>query len=493
MNAATGDALRAASMPRAAFTAIRASATFPSVRLPSHCGGLPVEVTLIAQFAPGQGDVAIGDALRRQQAHPAFVDALDEPSTRIGAMDLTRGDPSSLYTFGVGANGHPFHRHAGNRMFTAVSGSAGAHLRFSTASQAQIEADPRAFLDALHVVEVPPDCLFSVRFGGGTWHQFIAARPGGPHPTLFALSCHPDETGGGLDAATQARVLGNTADIPALTEVLPSAVQALLDAAWRDPASIATTALSLHAPPASIAARFCAGARGAMGRLRAGIAQRRASAGFRADNGGGREIVANGVDADSLLQSQLPGRIAHADQVALRLRVAHVEGAMPALVMDHLLTGFVANPPDGVSRLMALRNVLVRPAGLRTSPLGCPASSLLSVDAPLKFAGRHPVLAEHRSDDGRRVEVILGADDKHLVFRTCVGVRLDADGTLVCTMATRVRTRNLFGRLYMAAISGVHRRYIAPAMLRHAADHAMRTTVGARLRDEVSPVSPITR
>ena len=482
MSLLADDARLAASNVRTAFTSIRPSATFPSVRLPSHCGGLPVEVTLIAQFAPGQGDAAIGDALRRQRAHPAFVDALDEPSTRIGAMDLARDDPSSLYTFGVGADGHPFHRHAGNRMFTAVSGSAGAHLRFSTASQAQIEADPRAFADALHVVEVPPDCLFSVRFGGGTWHQFIAACPGGPHPTLFALSCHPDETAGGLDAATQARVLGNTADIPVLTEVLPPAVQALLDAAWRDPASIATTALSLHAPPASIAARFCTRVRGVMGRLRAGIAQRRAAAGFRADNGGGRGIVAGGVDADSLLQSQLVGRIAHEDQVALRLASAHVGDAAPALVMDRLLTGFVANPPDGVSRLMALRNVLVRPAGLRTSPLGCPASSLLSVDAPLKFAGRHPILAERGSSDGRRVEVILGADDRHLMFRTCIGVRVDTDGALVCTMATRVRTRNLFGRVYMAAISGVHRRYIAPAMLRHAVDHAVQATGAARSR-----------
>ncbi|MFL6587744.1 MAG: DUF2867 domain-containing protein [Luteimonas sp.] len=273
-------------------------------------------------------------------------------------------------------------------------------------------------------------------------------------------------------------MLGNRADIPALTEVLTPGVQVLLEAAWRNPASIATTALSLHAPPASIAACFCAGVRGAMGRLRAGIAQRRAAAGFRADNGGGRDVVASGVDADSLLQSQLPGRIAHEDQVALRLDAAQIHNATPARVMDHLLAGFVENPPDGVSRLMALRNVLVRPAGLRTSPLGCPASSLLSSDAPLKFAGRHPVVSERRSDDGRRVEVILGADDRHLMFRTCVGVRIEADGAVVCTMATRVRTRNPFGRFYMAAISGVHRRYIAPAMLRHAADHAVRSLRG---------------
>lgn len=464
---------------RATFSSLQASATFPAARLPSYCGGLPVEVTLIAQFAPGQGDVVIGDALRRQRAHPAFVDALDEPSTRIGAMDLDRGDPSSLYTFGVGADGHPFHRHAGNRMFTAVSGSAGAHLRFSTASQVQMDADPRAFLEALHVIEVPPDCLFSVRFGGGTWHQFITARPGGPHPTLFALSCHPDETTGDLDPATRARVLGNTADIPELTEVLPPGVQALLDAAWRDPASIATTALSLHAPPVSMPARVCARVRRATGRLRSAIAARRVTAGFRADNGGGREVLTSAVDADSLLQSQLSGDVAHEDQVALRLGPAACKVGNADAVMDRLLTGFVENPPDGVSRLMALRNVLVRPAGLRVSPLGCPASSLLSMDAPLKFAGRHPILAQRRSRDGRRVEVILGADDRHLMFRTCVGVAVGADGGVVCTMATRVRTRNLFGRLYMAVISGVHRRYIAPAMLRHAVDHAIGSRQGS--------------
>ncbi|NYZ63129.1 DUF2867 domain-containing protein [Luteimonas deserti] len=467
MSAVAGAAARGLRTP---FTGVRASATFPAIRLASHCGGLPVDVTLVAQFAPGQGDVVIGDALRRQQAHPAFVDALDEPSTRIGTMDLARGDPSSLYTFGVGAGGHPFHRHAGNRVFTAVSGSAGAHLRFSTASQGQIDADPQAFLDALHVVEVPPDCLFSVRFGGGTWHQFVSARPDGPHPTLFALSCHPDEAGGGLDPATRARVIANTADIPSLTEVLPPALQRLLETRLRAPATIATTALSLHAPPASIAARLCTGLRGAMGRMRAAVAARRPAAGFLADNGGGRTLVTRAPSEDFLLARHWPGACDHEDQVAVRLGV----NAGPAEVMDRLLEGFVENPPDGVSRLMALRNALVRPARLRTSPLGCPASSLLAVDAPLRFAGRHPVLAQHTTGDGRRIEVILGADDRHLAFRTCVTVETLPTGGIVCAMTTRVRIRNAFGRFYLAAIRRVHRRYVAPAMLRHAVDHAAR-------------------
>ena len=46
---------------------------------------------------------------------------------------------------------------------------------------------PAAFARALRRVQIPPDCLFTVRFGGGTWHQFVPRHPG--HPALFALSC----------------------------------------------------------------------------------------------------------------------------------------------------------------------------------------------------------------------------------------------------------------------------------------------------------------
>ncbi|WP_082132109.1 DUF2867 domain-containing protein [Luteimonas sp. FCS-9] len=448
------------------------SDTFPGVRLPSHGGGLPVEVTLIAQLAPGQGDPLIADAGRRQRGHPGFVDAHDEPSSRIGAMDLARGDRSSLYTFVVGAGGHPFHRHAGNRVFTAISGSAGTQLRFSTASQAQLDADPAAFVRALHLVDIPPDCLFTVRFGGGTWHQFVSRSPVLPHPALFALSCHPDELSGALPADVRRRVLDNAADIPSLTELLPPAAQGLLDAALREPARIATTSLSLHVPPTSLAARACAGMRAWAGRLRRRLPARGGS-GFGTENAGRRRVARIVPPPGSLLQAQLPDA-GHEDAAAIRLEAAECAGARPATAMAALLEGFVANPPSGVTRLMALRNVLVRPFGLRTSPLGCPASSLLSGEAPGRFAGRFPVLAERTSADGDCVEVVLGADDRHLAFRTCIRVEALPGGGLRCAMATRVRTRNRFGRLYLAAIRRVHMTYVAPAMLQLAVDHAVR-------------------
>ena len=81
--------------------------SFPSVSIPSRAGGLPVEVSLIAQLGIGSGDAMIAGAVARQRGHEAFVDELDEPSARLGGVDLEHGDATSLYSFAVGAAGHP--------------------------------------------------------------------------------------------------------------------------------------------------------------------------------------------------------------------------------------------------------------------------------------------------------------------------------------------------------------------------------------------------
>ncbi|MBA8889542.1 hypothetical protein FHW12_003788 [Dokdonella fugitiva] len=159
-----------------------ALSTFPIARIRSRPGVPPIEVALIAQLGHGSGDPLIEAARMRQRGHEAFIDALDEPSARIGGIDVESGDTTSLYTFTVGAAGHPFHRHAGHRVFTAISGSAGAQLRFSTASAEQIARDPGEFISALHHVNIPPDCLFTARFGGGTWHQFVPLQAGSRIP-----------------------------------------------------------------------------------------------------------------------------------------------------------------------------------------------------------------------------------------------------------------------------------------------------------------------
>lgn len=447
--------------------------TFPSVCLPSHGGGLPVEVSLIAQLGHGAGDQIIAGVGARQRQHEAFVDELDEPSARLGGMNLEQGDASSLYSFTVGPAGHPFHRHAGNRIFTAISGSAGAQLRFSTASTAQTDQDPQQFVRALRHVNIPPDCLFTVRFGGGTWHQFVPLAPRSSHPALFALSCHTNELGGDLPEPLRALVAANDADIPSLTDVLPERLRDLLRAQDFDPAQVATISLSLDAPAMSGLARACALFRGTMGRLRAKAATWRSPRGYLTDNGGGRPVLAlQEPPVDSLLREQLSEGFDHQDSFSLKLAASETPPVQADRMLEALLDGFLLNRPLGVSRLMGLRNVLVKPLGLRTSPLGCPVSSLLSPNAPSTFAGRFPVLGQRISGDAR-AQVILGADDKHLGFRSCVGIERTPDGGFVFTLGTRVRYSNLFGRFYMTVIDKVHRGYVSPAMLRMAVDHAL--------------------
>ncbi|MES2670406.1 MAG: DUF2867 domain-containing protein [Pseudomonadota bacterium] len=444
--------------------------TFPSVRLPSQSGGLPVEVVLIAQIGIGAGSPLIASTAALQRGHDTFVDALDEPSARIGGADFQRGDATSLYSFVVGPEGHPFHRHAGHRVFTAISGSGGAMLRFSTASQDQIDADPQAFLRALRHVEIPPDCLFTVRFGGGTWHQFLPRDAAAGHPALFALSCHTNELGGELDAEQRRRVLSNEADIPTLTELLPESVAALL--ATANAGDVPTITLSLTAATTSLRGRFCARTRGLSGRLRRALGRWRRPVGCLADSGAPPVVELTEPPPQSLLWRQFGDTFTHQDSFALEIDAAELPTASASQLLAGLLDGFLENRPTGVSRLMGLRNVLVKPLGLRTSPLGCPVSSLLN-DAPQRFAGRFPVLEQSIDADDRRAQVVLGADDKHLRFRSCAGVERLPCGKVRFTLGTRVRNRNLFGAVYMRLIDRTHRRYVAPAMLSMAVNHLL--------------------
>ncbi|SOD94800.1 DUF2867 domain-containing protein [Blastococcus haudaquaticus] len=107
-----------------------------------------------------------------------------------------------------------------------------------------------------------------------------------------------------------------------------------------------------------------------------------------------------------------------------------------------------ASPPATVRRLLRLRDLLVRPLGLREAS---------GVDLHEGF----PVLSRR---DG---EVLMGVDDRHLDFR--VSLRLlqsdYAGDSLLLT--TTVTFHGPLGRLYFALIRPFHRR-IVPAMLRSA-------------------------
>ena len=94
--------------------------------------------------------------------------------------------------------------------------------------------------------------------------------------------------------------------------------------------------------------------------------------------------------------------------------------------------------------LLKLRNLLVRPFGLKTTG---PKSG----DA----IGMFPVTY----DNGR--EIMLGMPDKHLDFRISV---MREDGRI--HMATWVHPKNVFGRLYLAAVMPFHILIVRDALRR---------------------------
>jgi hypothetical protein len=110
---------------------------------------------------------------------------------------------------------------------------------------------------------------------------------------------------------------------------------------------------------------------------------------------------------------------------------------------------FAGRPP----RLMRLRDALVRPFGLKTSPPG--------PRPPPRFQPGERIglftLFERSAE-----ELLLGEDDRHLDFR--VSLRL-AGGE--ASLATAVRFRSLLGRVYFFLIRPFHA-LVVQGMLRRA-------------------------
>ncbi|MBY0574135.1 MAG: DUF2867 domain-containing protein, partial [Undibacterium sp.] len=349
--------------------------SFPQRILQSPSGGLPIEVCLIHQLGFGTGDQLITAAQQRQQSHTQFLSELDEPSARLGDSHFELGDHSSLYTFSVGAQGHPFHCHAGNRMFTAISGASGTQLRFSMATPEQLAVNPHSFFDTLHVVNIPADCLFTVRFGGGTWHQFAPLLEQGTHPTMFAISCHADELGGIHDADLRQQILNGKASIPSLTRLLPATVTALLEGySWRDMNGVSTS-LMLNSSTIEHAEIDLKPA------LDQTVSLQDARVGLKHTNSHRvPHLIHSALPQESLLRQEFNGEVCdYCDFFVLELSKSNCmvgNDANAKDILGRLLQSFVDHRHQGVSKLMRLRNLLAAPFGLRTSPLACPVSSL---------------------------------------------------------------------------------------------------------------------
>ena len=109
--------------------------------------------------------------------------------------------------------------------------------------------------------------------------------------------------------------------------------------------------------------------------------------------------------------------------------------------------------PRWVERLIALRNALVAPFGLKTSGA--------DERAARDIIGIFPVVSETPD------RLVAGFDDSHLDFRVVVDVSACGDGQQV-TATTLVRTNNWLGRSYLTVILPFHR-LVVRALLKQVA------------------------
>ena len=110
----------------------------------------------------------------------------------------------------------------------------------------------------------------------------------------------------------------------------------------------------------------------------------------------------------------------------------------------------MSRQPSWAKTLLTLRNILVRPFGLKTSGA--------SRTAPGEMIGIFPVLSETPD------RLVAGFNDHHLDFRVVVDVATSGERRQV-TATTLVLTHNWLGRTYLAIILPFHR-LIVRSMLR---------------------------
>jgi hypothetical protein len=124
-----------------------------------------------------------------------------------------------------------------------------------------------------------------------------------------------------------------------------------------------------------------------------------------------------------------------------------------ALDARHAAERMTARQPRWAEALLALRNMLVAPFGLKTSGT--------SGAVPKEMIGIFPIVSETPD------RLVAGFNDKHLDFRLVVDVSSSGRSQRV-TATTLVLTHNWLGRTYLAIILPFHRP-IVRSMLRQVA------------------------
>jgi len=124
-----------------------------------------------------------------------------------------------------------------------------------------------------------------------------------------------------------------------------------------------------------------------------------------------------------------------------------------ALDARHAAEKMLARGPRWIDALLALRNLIVAPFGLKTSAPNETGTA--------DIIGLFSVLSQTPD------RLVAGFNDRHLDFRVVVDVAT-AGGSQNITATTLVLTHNLLGRTYLAVITPFHR-LVVRAMLRQVA------------------------
>jgi hypothetical protein len=195
------------------------------VSIEADHGRLPIEISIIGKFPRGAGKFFVESATAQQALHPEFVDEFNETSALIGKTNFAANDPTAIYSFGVDTRDLVFHRHAGHRVITGVTGEHGSILKFSTCTPEEAQQSPMTFLEKMVVIHIPADRMFTLRFNGTIYHQFCPVNYN--EKAFLAVSAHTNEAGG-LSGELLEKILENKGSIPLLTEPAPDSVMTLL-------------------------------------------------------------------------------------------------------------------------------------------------------------------------------------------------------------------------------------------------------------------------
>ncbi|MCW2237361.1 DUF2867 domain-containing protein [Azospirillum canadense] len=162
-------------------------------------------------------------------------------------------------------------------------------------------------------------------------------------------------------------------------------------------------------------------------------------------------MIQDTIPAASLLTQDAP-HYGYRDSCVVDIGPASVS-------IDEVIPAFFASTPRWVDRLLALRNALVTPLGLKTGPMGAP-----DIAPPFQVGqsiGVFRIIA--LTGD----EAVFGEDDRHLDFRVSLLLQRGERGNSLA-VSTIVKINNGLGTGYFAVVKPFHR-LIVTVMARNVA------------------------